>query len=147
MFGKDGAPRTEARAANSAEAVLSIISGGMKIVGDIESNGIVKVDGTIEGSVTGARQVLLGRGGAIRGNVIAGEAVIAGIVNGSIVVTDRLELQSSAVINGDIETKSIVVLEGARINGTVRMSDLPATRTEGRPAKDEPLRMVGKSGQ
>lgn len=149
MFGKEGPARPESRAANSAEAALSIIAGGMKIVGDVESSGILKVDGTIDGSVTGARQVLLGRGGAIHGNVTAGEVVVGGVVDGAVRASGRLELQESAVVNGDIETKSIIVLEGARINGTVRMSDLPGAKVETRganlvtaEAKDKTLRIA-----
>ena len=123
MFAKEPALRTEGQSANNPEAALSIISGGVKITGDIESSGILKVDGKIEGSVRGARQVLLGRDGSIRGDVFTSEAVIAGAVHGSIFASVRLELQSSAVVNGDVHTKSIIVLEGALINGTVRMSD------------------------
>jgi len=123
MFGKEPATRAEGHPAAAPEAALSIISGGVKIVGDIQSTGILKVDGIIEGSVRGARQVLLGRSGTIRGDVSSSEAVIAGTVHGSISASDRLELQSTAVVNGDIDTKSIVVLEGARINGVVRMND------------------------
>jgi cytoskeletal protein CcmA (bactofilin family) len=106
------------------EAALSIIAAGMRITGDIETNGTLKVDGRIEGSVIGARQMLLGRNGAIQGNVHAGEVVVGGLVDGAIIADERLELQSSAVVNGDIETKSIVVLEGARINGSVRMQEI-----------------------
>jgi len=107
-----------------AEAALSIIAAGMRIAGDIETNGTLKVDGRIEGSVLGARQMMLGRNGAIQGNVHAGEVVVGGLVDGAIVADERLELQSSAVVNGDIDTKSIVVLEGARINGSVRMQEI-----------------------
>ena len=110
--------------AAGAEASLSIIAAGTHITGDVDSTGTLKIDGRIDGSVTGARQVLLGRGGAIHGNVRAGDVVIGGVVDGSIVAEDRLELQSSAVVNGDIDTKSIVVLEGARINGGVRMQEI-----------------------
>jgi cytoskeletal protein CcmA (bactofilin family) len=141
MFGKDAAPatRTEQRASSGAEAPMSIISSGMKITGDLECAGVVKVDGRIDGSVTGARQVLLGRGGAVHGNVIADEVVIGGVVDGAILAAERLELQGTAVVNGDIETKSIIVLEGARINGVVRMSDSSAATRGARP---EPLRIA-----
>ena len=135
IFGKDGAPRTDGRA-NHAEATLSIIAAGMTITGDVESGGVVKVDGRIDGSVIGARQVLLGHGGTIRGNVVADEIVIGGTVDGSVSAHERLELQSTAVVNGDIETKSIVVLEGAKINGVVRMRDLSAK------SQPEPLRIA-----
>lgn len=138
IFGKEGsAPRGETRIAGNAEASLSIIAGGMRIVGDVESSGVVKVDGQVDGSVTGARQILLGRGGSIHGNVMAEEVVIGGEVHGSVVATERLELQGSAIVNGDIQTKSIVVLEGARINGIVRMSD--SVETIPRPRGEEPL--------
>jgi cytoskeletal protein CcmA (bactofilin family) len=114
----------KAERASGSEASLSIIAAGMHITGDVETTGTLKIDGRIEGSVTGARQLLLGRGGAIHGGVRASEVVIAGIVDGPIVADERLELQSSAVVNGDIDTKSIVVLEGARINGGVRMQEI-----------------------
>jgi len=107
-----------------SEASLSIIATGMRITGDVETTGTLKIDGRIDGSVTGARQLLLGRGGAIHGNVHAGEVVIGGVVDGAITADERLELQGTAVVNGDIDTKSILVLEGARINGGVRMNEI-----------------------
>ena len=69
---------------------------------------------------------MLGRGGSIQGDVSAEEVVIGGTVDGGVRATTRMELQASAIVNGDIETKSIVVLEGAIINGTVRMADVSA---------------------
>ena len=132
LLKKDG-DKNEARG-TTAEATLSIISAGMRITGDVETNGTIKIDGRIEGSLTGARQMMLGRNGAIHGNVHAGEVVVGGLVDGGIVADERQELQGSAVVNGDIETRSIVVLEGARINGSVRMSEPRAGTPGGGPA-------------
>lgn len=124
MFSKDGSPKPDARPAPAAvEAALSIIATGMRITGDVETSGVLKVDGEITGSIIGARQVLLGKGGTVRGNIGAGEVVVGGTVEGSVVARERLELQASAAIDGDIETRSIIVVEGARINGRVRMTD------------------------
>jgi cytoskeletal protein CcmA (bactofilin family) len=144
MFGKEGgpAPRSEHRNTPIAEAPMSIISSTMRITGDLECTGVVKVDGQVDGSVTGARQVLLGRGGAVHGNVIADEVVIGGVVDGSIQAAHRLELQGSAVVNGDIEAKSIIVLEGARINGAIRMNESIADSKSGRP---ETLRIANSA--
>jgi cytoskeletal protein CcmA (bactofilin family) len=115
----------------TAEAALSIIAAGMHITGDVETNGTIKIDGRIAGSVLGARQVMLGRHGTIHGNLRAGEVVIGGLVDGAITADERLELQASAVVNGDIDTKSIVVLEGARINGAVRMQEIQLSGSTG----------------
>lgn len=137
MFGKDIPARPESRAPGApVEAALSIIAAGMRINGDVDTSGVLKVDGEIHGSITGARQVLLGRGGTVRGNVTAGEVVVGGAVDGSVSASERLELQATATITGDIETRSIVVVEGARINGVVRMTDAAAARTA------EPLRIA-----
>lgn len=131
MFGKEGTNRTDSRPASApVEAALSIIAAGMKITGDVETSGVIKVDGEINGSITGARQVLLGRGGVVRGNVAGGEVVVGGSVEGSVAATERLELQSTAAVKGDIDTRSIVVIEGARINGLVRMTEAGAPRSE-----------------
>jgi cytoskeletal protein CcmA (bactofilin family) len=56
--------------------------------------------------------------------VVADEIVVGGVIDGNVSASDRLELQPTAVVNGDISTKSIVVMEGARINGSVKMTEL-----------------------
>src|SRR4029434_8471846 len=93
------------------------------VVGDIESSGVVKIEGTVEGAVRGARQLLLGRQGTIHGDIRAHEVVIGGTVVGTIVADERVEIQGTSSVKGDIHTKSIVVLEGGVINGTVRMGE------------------------
>jgi cytoskeletal protein CcmA (bactofilin family) len=143
IFGKDGTLREDARGSGGGEAMLSIIASGMTIVGDIESAGIIKIDGRVDGSVSGARQVLLGRGGLINGNVVADEVVIGGSVHGALTVRERLELQGTASVVGDIETRSIIVVEGARIDGVVRMTELVAAQHATPSA--EPLRIAATS--
>ena len=120
LFVKDGKP-LDARIPAS-DAILSIIAAGMHVVGDLDGPGLIKIDGHVEGSISGARQVIIGRDANVRGNVHATEVILAGTIDGAIVATERLELQGSAVINGDVHTRIIVVHEGARINSAVRMS-------------------------
>ena len=108
---------------NTYEGTVSVIGAGLKITGDVESSGVIKVEGTVEGNIRGARQLFLGKGGTIRGDLHASEIVLAGTVVGTVSASDRCEIQGSSAIHGDIYTKSIVVLEGAVINGTVRMGD------------------------
>lgn len=125
MLGKDErAPRQTVSRAQSAESMLTIIAAGTTIAGDIECAGVLRVEGTIDGSVRLAKQVMLAREGAIHGDVTAQEVVVGGVIDGNVHASDRLELQWSAVVNGDIDTKSIVVMEGARINGVVKMMEL-----------------------
>src|SRR5215213_5230532 len=103
------------------EAGLSVIASGMKIVGDIESTGVVKIEGIVEGTV--------------HGDIRAHEVVIGGTVVGTIIADERVEIQGTSTVQGDIHTKSIVVLEGGVINGTVRMGE-QAARDASRDGKD-----------
>lgn len=132
MFAKDGKP-LDARAPSS-DAALSIVAAGMRVVGDFDGPGLLKIDGTVEGSLSGVRQVIVGREGTVRGNIQAAEVILAGTVDGSIVCTERIEAQSTAVISGDIQTRVVVVHEGAKINGTVRMGASASADAADRPA-------------
>lgn len=109
--------------AGGSDASMSVIGAGMRIVGDVESNGVIKIEGLIEGGVRGARQVLLGKTGVVQGDIYSADAILGGRVIGNVVASERVEIQGTSGIEGDIHTKSIVVHEGATINGTVRMGE------------------------
>jgi cytoskeletal protein CcmA (bactofilin family) len=124
MFNKNGPATTDGRSAPGGEGALSIIAAGMAVTGDVETNGVIKIEGTVTGSILGARQVLLGRQGEIKGDVNAREVVLGGRVQGNVHASERVEIQATSVVHGDIVAKSIVVVEGGRINGSVRMDDV-----------------------
>ncbi|MGQ0712634.1 MAG: bactofilin family protein [Gemmatimonadaceae bacterium] len=130
---------------NGSEVTLSIIAAGMRVVGDIETEGVIKIEGRIEGSVRAGRQVLIGRQGEVKGDITTREAVIGGKVQGTVSATERLEVQATSTIVGDINTKSIAVAEGGRINGTVRIADMSdmAHRQPDQMSKDkQPVAVV-----
>lgn len=127
IFNKPGADRTPSRLdSTGAEASISVIGNGMRVLGDIESSGVIKIEGVVDGSIRGARQVLLGKSGAIHGDVHAVDAVLGGQVVGTVVASERVEIQGTASVEGDIHTRSIVVFEGGMINGAVRMGEAPS---------------------
>ena len=92
-----------------AEAGLSIIGTGMRVVGDITAYGVVKIEGTVVGTVRAGRQVLVGKGGEVEGDVISREAIIGGEVRGSIRADERIEIQSTSVVHGDVVAKRLLV--------------------------------------
>jgi cytoskeletal protein CcmA (bactofilin family) len=58
---------------------------------------------------------------------------------------ERVEIQGTSSVNGDIYTKSIVVLEGGKINGTVRMDEATKSnpvRTDTKPLPVPPVAVV-----
>jgi cytoskeletal protein CcmA (bactofilin family) len=140
--GKDlneaGEPKSGSPANGNA---LSIIASGTKIEGDLETDGVIRIEGRVEGCIRAARQVLVGRQGSVLGDISTREAVIGGKVEGTITASERLEVQSTSLIIGDINTRAIAVIEGGKINGSVRISDakdLPHAEPAPQPATDAP---------
>ena len=121
---KSATPGSPAGRPGTPAAGLSIIGAGMTVHGDVETGGVVKVEGAVNGHVTASQQVLISKGGEIDGDVDTKEAVIGGTVHGSVRTTERVEVQAGAVVQGDITTKRISVAEGAVINGAIRMGEV-----------------------
>jgi cytoskeletal protein CcmA (bactofilin family) len=141
MFNKD-TNGTEPKAAQAnGDATLSVIAFGSKVTGDMECTGVLKIEGTIEGTVRGARQVLLGRQGIVKGDIETREAVIGGQVEGSILALERVEIQGTASVVGNVHTKTIVIREGGQINGAVRMQESPALPRE-KEQRPQPVAVV-----
>lgn len=118
----DATPREGARS-TARETALSVVAAGTRIVGELHSDGIVKVEGTVVGSVRADRQVLVAKGGRIEGDVFTREAVVGGEIRGAILADERVEVQASSIIEGDITTQRILVHEGGEVNGHVRMGN------------------------
>jgi cytoskeletal protein CcmA (bactofilin family) len=100
---------------------FSIIASDMTVIGDLETEGVVRVEGRVRGTVRVGSQVLVAQGAVIEGDLFAHEAVIAGQVRGAIHAKERVELQATALVAGDIMTPRISIIEGARITGEVKM--------------------------
>lgn len=105
------------------EPGLSVVAAGMRINGQLDTNGVVKVEGVVSGSVRAERQVLVAKGGMVEGDILTVEAVIGGEVRGAIYADERVEVQATSLINGDITTKRILLQEGGEVNGHLKMED------------------------
>jgi cytoskeletal protein CcmA (bactofilin family) len=109
--------------------VVSIIGPGMKVVGDCTSDGTIRVEGQIEGSVKAAKSVVIGKEGVVLGDVVTQDAIVAGRVNGSISADSRIELQATCRIQGDIRSRRIKLDEGGQVDGQLHMGG----QGEGKP--------------
>ena len=122
----NGAPETQ--------GALSIIGPGMRVVGDITADGVVKIEGTVVGTVRAGRQVLVAKGGEVEGDVVTREAIIGGEVRGTVVAEERVEIQATSDVHGDIASRRLLVHEGGEINGVVRMGEEATAHETARPA-------------
>jgi len=108
--------------AAAPESVISIIGPGMKIVGNCETDGTVRVEGTVEGAIRAGKAVVVGKQGHVSGDITTQDAVISGRVEGTLTASSRLELQATCHIEGEVHTRRMQLEEGAVLNGSVHMS-------------------------
>jgi cytoskeletal protein CcmA (bactofilin family) len=111
----------ELRRRRTDQIPFSIIASDMTVIGDLETEGVVRIEGRVRGTVRVGSQVLVAAGAVIEGDLHTQEAVVAGQVSGAIVAHERVELQASAIVAGDIHTPRIAIVEGAKVTGEVKM--------------------------
>ncbi|HBG88235.1 MAG TPA: cell shape determination protein CcmA [Marinilabiliaceae bacterium] len=101
----------------------NMIGPGTKIVGNIETNGDIRIDGNIEGNINSKGKVVVGNNGFVKGEIICNNAEISGSLNGKMSVTELLSLKASSKVNGDIKSGKLSIEPGALFSGTCSMGN------------------------
>ncbi|HEY5020148.1 MAG TPA: polymer-forming cytoskeletal protein [Steroidobacteraceae bacterium] len=97
----------------------TLLAGGTRLVGDIETPGALMLGGMVQGDGQVGGELCISVGAHWHGEVHAISAVVAGQVTGAIIVTERIEIAATAVIRGRISARSIAMARGATIDGDV----------------------------
>lgn len=103
---------------------------GTIITGDVSTEGDIRIDGKVTGTVTSKAKVVLGATGVVEGDIVCQNAYIDGRVNGNMEVAELLILSKSSHISGDIKIKKLVVEEGAKFNGRCSMGAMSVARNK-----------------
>jgi len=112
--------QTEERHA-ATEQKISIIASGMMMEGTVESQGDIRVEGKIKGTLICKAKLVIGASGVVEGNIDALNANIAGQIEGSVLVRDVLQVQETARINGDVCTEKMNMQTGGLVTGQIKM--------------------------
>lgn len=121
MFGKneEGISMPELNTSNG-----TIIGKAVKVEGALVAKENIRVEGVVEGKIKTEQHLIIGEGAVINADIDANTAFIAGDVHGNVSVKNKLELASSAKINGNVTAKSVAMAEGSVLNGNCRMGEV-----------------------
>jgi cytoskeletal protein CcmA (bactofilin family) len=120
MLNKKSKPNT-VNGSSQKSPSLNMISEGTHIKGTIRSENDIRIAGKLEGEAICKGKVLVNSTAHIEAGITSAEADIAGTVDGTIRVSDKLTLRQTARVSGDIYTKTLIVEEGGQFNGNCRM--------------------------
>ena len=99
----------------------NMIGPGTKIVGDLHTNGDIRIDGNIEGNVNSKGKVVIGNNGYVKGEIICTNAEVSGSLNGKVTASELLSLKASSKFNGEIKSGKLSIEPGAIFTGTCSM--------------------------
>jgi cytoskeletal protein CcmA (bactofilin family) len=99
--------------------------------GDLDVEGMLRVDGDLRGSVRVTGKIVVGAKGRIEASIRARSAIIGGLVKGDVYVSEQLRLLSGGVIVGNVYAPRIEVEEGTLINGYVEVNGDPGKADAG----------------
>ena len=92
------------------------------IKGEISGSEALYIDGRIEGKITLTdNRVTIGRNGTVQADIAAREVVVMGKVTGNIDCSDRVDIRSEGVVNGNVSTVRISVEDGAVLKGGIQV--------------------------
>ncbi len=100
---------------------INLIGADTTIIGNINSQGDIRIDGTIKGDILTKGKLVVGPSGKIEGNVTCQNADVSGEIKGKISITDLIALKSTAKILGDMVVGKISIEPNALFTGTCNM--------------------------
>ena len=133
---------SETLARDIKEGTLSgFVGGGTVVTGEANFKAMMRVDGHLSGRVSSTSGTLIvGANGKVDANIEVAVAVIHGTINGDIIATQRLELGRAAKVNGNIQTPSLIIEQGAIFEGTCKMLQMSQAADKVKSyKKEEPL--------
>jgi len=102
--------------------VNSIIGSGSAVDGDIDVDGLLRIDGDVRGTVRATGKIVVGAAGRVEAPMRAKSAIIGGVVKGDVYVSERLRILSGGVVIGNIFAPRFEAEEGTVVHGDVAVT-------------------------
>jgi len=116
-------------------AMNTIIGKGTKIEGTMDVAQSLRIDGSFKGSLNTSDTLIVGSTGELIDVMLkVKNAIIGGMVKGNVTASNKVTLESTSRLEGDLTAKLLIIEEGALFSGSCRSGDGAGTR----PAEPKP---------
>ena len=97
--------------------INSIVGEGTRFSGEIDLEGLLRIDGDFSGTIRTGGKVLVGKNGRAECTIRAGTVVIGGVLKGNIFAEEKVIILSTGMIIGNIHTPRLIAEEGVILDG------------------------------
>ena len=90
--------------------------------GELSFEGTLCIDGLFEGQINTNGTLIISESGEIKANIDAETVICEGRVKGNIIASKKVELRPKSIIIGNIQSPSLNIEVGAKLDGKCDMS-------------------------
>ena len=105
------------------EDISSFIGENIKVIGNIEGRGTLRINGIVEGDINFDGNIFIGDTGSVLGNVNGNDISLAGTINGNVVSEAQLIVFPTGILIGNVEVANFIIQENAKFDGTCKMTN------------------------
>lgn len=123
------------------DAQITVIGPDTKIKGEMSFERTARILGQFEGRVATSGELQIGASAHCKAALEAGTVIVDGLVEGDVLARERVQLNGSAKVVGDIVAEKLIVSEGASFSGHCRVgpeavaaASSPKPKTSASPA-------------
>lgn len=117
------------------------IGKSISIHGELSGDEDIVIEGKVDGKVELPNNHLtIGQSGNVKADVHAKMVTVVGRIQGNVSASERVEIEATGIVDGDVNAARLVVQEGAVLNGAIAMSTKspavaarPAAASESKP--------------
>ncbi|MEM8834475.1 MAG: polymer-forming cytoskeletal protein [Planctomycetota bacterium] len=126
------------------QTATTVLGPDLVIKGEMTFEGSVRLLGTFEGRMEASGDLHVGEGAHCRAEVHVARIVVDGEIEGNVHAAERIQLNESAVVKGDVAAGAMSVADGATFMGACQVGaaavaksrrSTSAPTVESRPAK------------
>ncbi len=115
--------RARRQQTNEEGSKVANIGKAITIRGDLTGNEDMVIEGKVEGKVDlPNNQLTIGPNGDVKAEIHAKSIVVVGRLVGNVFGLERVEIQATGKIEGDVTAPKLIVAEGAQLNGAIQMT-------------------------
>ena len=129
----------------SENNVVTIIGPGTMVTGEIKSTGTVRIEGELTGRVDCEDTIVVQENGHVKADLVGGQIVVSGTVEGNLFAHERLEVTSQGKIIGNITAPRVSIAEGVIFEGKCTMKPPGQAKNKIGESNTVPMPIKGQS--
>lgn len=102
---------------------LSIISSSTTVVGKMQVENDLRVDGNVNGDIVSSGKVVIGPEGCVRGNIRSKSIDLRGKIYGDVTVSEIMIMKETAYYKGLVVARNLEIEAGAKFFGNCKMDE------------------------